>query len=821
VGFLDHRTLIGLGSSRGREALRQALGSRIESTDDPRTRVDDVLALEPGGLVIRVTETGTVRDGGIADERQRIQLWTFGADGLLAQCEWFDPDRRAEALARFHDFTAVVAPPAPASRAMIANDATAFGARVDAAVALRDSDAMGALIAASAQIIDHKTGTTFDREERIAGLRALLIGAREPVSRHEPLAALGSSLALLRRTLAASGFGGEAPSPAAYRIEELCVVEADRQARCVWADLFAVDRLGDAIVRLYERHAEMLAEGPARTRAAAIARSVAIALGPPDPDLLRPALALDVRYTDHRALGWGTAHGVVAFVRALSTLRDALPEAEAHTIEVLALRADALLVRRTVAGELNAGGDRYRRRPIVLWVFGANGRVTHWEQFDGEQREQAHARFGELEAPPARETLLESAASRSSDQFDRAWAAHDWPALAALHAAGFHYSDRRKGIRLEQDRETFLASARPLFDGRAAPASREVLATRGDRLALIALRFAAAAGATAPAERLLAIEVNARGERIAVVRFDPGDRNAGHTELDARYAAGEATAHPAMWAALWDVRRAFAAHDWDRLASLVSADFVAEDHRLLGWGTARSAEEYAAAVRPVTELRPDVSLRLDHLVLAQRTALFVASWIGGEGAASFEIPVVIVFRANTDGRIDRVHHYNVEQIAEARACFAKLGAEPPRDPLVALVEPNAATAAMDRVLAAFESGNWAALRAQCAPEMMSDDRRRHVQWAVDLDQWIADWRDARAQGMRVERRALATEGDRVALEGVMWSGSGERAHIADSGRFEIEYLWLIEVDERGRIGSCITFDLQDEPAARSEAQRRA
>jgi hypothetical protein len=167
--------------------------------------------------------------------------------------------------------------------------------------------------------------------------------------------------------------------------------------------------------------------------------------------------------------------------------------------------------------------------------------------------------------------------------------------------------------------------------------------------------------------------VDERGDRRALVRFDVADRSAAHAELDARYAAGEARRHPAMWAALWDVRRAFAAHDWDRLARLVAADLVAEDHRPLGWGVVRSAEGYAAAVRPLTELRSDVTLRLDHLVLRDRTALFVACWTGA-GTQAFEIPVVIVFRARRR-RIDRVHHYSLDQIDAARSRLEELKGE--------------------------------------------------------------------------------------------------------------------------------------------------
>ena len=168
---------------------------------------------------------------------------------------------------------------------------------------------------------------------------------------------------------------------------------------------------------------------------------------------------------------------------------------------------------------------------------------------------------------------------------------------------------------------------RPLFEMQASRSSQEVLATRGERLVLIVLRFAGADGDIGPSETesLMVIEVDERGDRIALVRFDAGDRDAAHAELDARYAAGEATRHPAMRAALWDVRRALAAHDWDRLTRLVAADLVAEDHRLLGWGIARSAERYAAAIRPLTELQSDVALRLDHLQLRDRAALFVAA----------------------------------------------------------------------------------------------------------------------------------------------------------------------------------------------------
>jgi hypothetical protein len=103
-----------------------------------------------------------------------------------------------------------------ASLTVPANAAVALGARIDATVTRRDVAALDAVIAM--EMLDHRTGETSGREERLARLRSLLAAARNPVSRHEPLAALGDSLALARRILSASGFEGESSDTGAYRV---------------------------------------------------------------------------------------------------------------------------------------------------------------------------------------------------------------------------------------------------------------------------------------------------------------------------------------------------------------------------------------------------------------------------------------------------------------------------------------------------------------------------------------------------------------------------------------------------------------------------
>ena len=163
------------------------------------------------------------------------------------------------------------------------NAATANTARLDAAIAARDADALPPLVAESVEVVDHTTGgATYDGQGLLAHWRALL-RARDPTYRHEPLATLGDSLALNRMSMSASGIARGKFDVGPYEHEVVLLIEVDAHGRRpVRTEAFAADRLSDAVARLYERYAELLPDGPARVRAAATARSVATMLGPPD-----------------------------------------------------------------------------------------------------------------------------------------------------------------------------------------------------------------------------------------------------------------------------------------------------------------------------------------------------------------------------------------------------------------------------------------------------------------------------------------------------------------------------------------------------------
>jgi ketosteroid isomerase-like protein len=69
-------------------------------------------------------------------------------------------------------------------------------------------------------------------------------------------------------------------------------------------------------------------------------------------------------------------------------------------------------------------------------------------------------------------------------------------------------------------------------------------------------------------------------------------------------------------------------------------------------------------------------------------------------------------------------------------------------------------------------------------------------------------------GLHYERSLVATAGDRVCLERVLWTGGPAE------GRVEIEYLYLAEVDADGRLVAGVMFDLDDQRAAQREALAR-
>lgn len=352
-------------------------------------------------------------------------------------------------------------------------------------IAARDADALSGLLADDFEAVSHPNGAVYGREGPLLAWRSAL-AAHDTAFAFEPLGALGDSLALCRQHWSWAGLADGTLDVGAVAYEILILVEVNARGQARRGEAFAADRLGDAVVRLYERYAELLPEGPERARAAATARAAAALGGPIDLARFAAAFAPAIEFSDHWTIGLPPVRGAPALLTVLGSLLETAPDAANRIDDVLALRSDAFLVRLTNHGTLRVGGGAYERPSLMLWTFGGDGLVTRSEQFDVGREEQALARFDALTAArprlPVRRRVQSNAATKSAAALAAAIAARDLDAAAALFTADMHTVHHPTG--LVYDREGGLASLRPLLEAPDARWEIEPIAALGDSLAL-------------------------------------------------------------------------------------------------------------------------------------------------------------------------------------------------------------------------------------------------------------------------------------------------------------------------------------------------
>jgi ketosteroid isomerase-like protein len=534
-----------------------------------------------------------------------------------------------------------------------------------------------------------------------------------------------------------------------------------------------------------------------------------------DWDGLAVLFAPDFVLNDHRVFGWEPLRGPAMSVRGLRGLVELAPDVR---LAVQHLTAGARGFLSVLAWQGTCDGGAFGAPIVMVGELDGAGRLRRLDQYDPAGLEAARRRYAELSGPEGATPLRVTAATRAAARLHDAWESRGRADFATLFAPGFRLSNRRRFIKMEWDRDQAIEAARVSFEMGSSHHEYQVLATRGDRLLLGRVRWQGSDDLVGPTQVdwFEVLETDERGSIVALVVLDGEDVDAAYAELDDRYAAGDAAphAHTTLAAAF---RRAFAERDWEALAALLSPDVVVADHRLLGWEPLRGPAAYVGALRSLVELAPDVRLRIDHVVATSaRRVLYAPAWVGTRDGGAFEEPSLIVAEIDEQGRFRRFDQFDPSQLDEARNRYASDPEPRPSDPLAALVSPNAASAAMDRVQVAFEARDWASLRSLCADRAVVEDRRRHSQLGGDVEWWLADLQviAREAPDARYRRQLVGTAGDRVALERVLWTGGPPEA------RFEIEYLWLSEVDERGAIVTMAAIDLEDAPAVAREVQRR-
>lgn len=832
---VDHRHLSSW-SLRGADAYLAHLRALRDVADDVDFRQLDLIALSPGAQLVRVLHTGTDRAGGGTYERPFLRLFVADADGRIARAEWFDDDREAEALARFDELAAGKAPPRAVRCRVTPNAATGNVQRFGAAAAAHDLDALADLLCEDVEAVHHGTGLTYGRKGFLTTWRSMF-RAEKMTRRQEIIASLGDALALGHHTIWIEGLS-EAHLAAVGPVEvsEVVIFEVDERGRARRVDMFPVEKLGDALVRLYERHAELLPEGPERERAAATARTVAVWNGSIDVDRVAATTAPSMECVDHRSLNLWTARGAEEFFAQWRGQLD-LATGSVRYDDVLAAAPHALLVHQTFFGTDRATEGFFDHPLIALIAFGADGLLTRVELWEADRDAEALARFAALRARPGEADgggtdsvadWVENAAARADRELFERFNARDWTGVETLAAPELVFDERRRMLHNTCGRDVWLEQFRVLYDVPASRFSTTLLGTCGERLSLSLHRFAGEVpGGGGPVEmddHLVVHEVDGEGRFVAIVLFDLDDEDAAWSEIYARFRAGEgAPLDPGQFPLF---EQAVNARDWAAAGATLGPTFVAHDHRrITGIGTTRGREAWLQNnLRGWFEIAPDLTFRFRHTRWCERGNLWQLSLEDTREDGRFEIAFLGVTELDAQGLAQRIDIYDLDRIDDARARFAELargGDAPARfaevTPVVAVPErfANAATMALKRLYPSFAAQDWDAVRAACSSRFTWQDRRPIVGMSGDVELMIASARERMALGGRHERREIiGTAGERVAISRILWAGGPA------GGRFEVEFFAVHEIDADGLWSAMLFFEPDDLRAAQREAWAR-
>jgi class 3 adenylate cyclase/tetratricopeptide (TPR) repeat protein len=800
--FIDHRSL-GMGSLAGGDSLLRWLGSLRETADDLSMRVDDVLGLRADALLVDTVSTGTLRIGGGAFERRNVQLYVVGERGRLMRIEWFDPDQVEIALARFE---ALAAESIESGEPRFANAATRAIERMACAWQERDWPSVAALAAPGFRLDDRRplVGVSLTGRDFLVNLRNMfdMSGSRWL---NDATATRGDSLALLHSRLI-----GEARGGGPVESEHLSLVEVDARGQYVSLVLFGVEDLDAAHAELDRRYAA--GEGAPHAALLPGLRAATQAIGAVGTDGIRPFLPEDLIVSSHRRLVSAdkilTRDEYVASFGRSGELGEVATQVRIAHIPRLSQSAGVII---TSARGTFAGSEFERDMILVFALDGGQPRSI--DEYDVDQFDAALARYQELAAESPR-SRFSNAASRAMEQFERAWRERDWEAVAATFVSTHSMDDRRRLMRVQISGEAFLANERLLFEETASQWRSELLATRGERLALLRMRFIAEAGGSGPmaVEMVDLVEVDSTGRRAELVAFDLDSLDAAYAELDLRYTAGEGAPWAELIAHQHELTRAAGSADRAALARLLPDDFTVVNHqRFGGTGERRNKDEYVANIRALDDLGVRGELRLDHLPRISATAAVAATtWCGTREGGEFETSQCVV--CAHDGR--QFHSWEIfdpDQLDAALARYGELTSESPASHFA-----NAASRTMARFERAWRERDWDGVVATFVPTHQMDDRRRLMRVQISGEEFLANERllfDETASQWRGE--LLATRGQRLALLRMRFT-----AEVDGSGPMAVEMLDLVEVDAGGRRAALVVFDLDSLDEAYAELDLR-
>ncbi|HYZ68086.1 MAG TPA: BTAD domain-containing putative transcriptional regulator [Mycobacterium sp.] len=477
-----------------------------------------------------------------------------------------------------------------------------------------------------------------------------------------------------------------------------------------------------------------------------------------------------------------------------------------HRMTVIAVRGEQLALARLEVATADVSPGAPRDESLQLLGLDSEGRMALLVFFDVEDIEAAIA---ELDAAHVRlenespRTPLVNAATRADDRLNALFTDRRWDEIGELFADHVRLEDRRRGLRNETEgRATAVAAVRAIADTGTKSLTSDVIAIRGERLALVRTLHQGRdtrhdAFAT---ETLVITEVDADGLMVATIAFEPNEFEAAIRELDARYLAGEAGAHTRTWSV---IAAGYAALNRHELPA-TTPDFVSIDHRR---GTAFAPGELIEYAR--AGLGGDQNIRTYVETVHRLSDLgTVFTHVGHETSKEgFDAEWRIAFLCTVQG--DMVNRCEMFDEADVDAAIAKF------DQLSQPVQrlENAATRVFGRFPAYFSTRDWDAIADVVAQDFFIDDRRRTVNAGIrdGRNAGIEDLQAAADVGLTdMTFEPIAIRGERLALTRLrMWLRDERPDAFGD-------VLQMIEIDADEKLAAIIVFDLDDIDAAFEE-----
>jgi hypothetical protein len=430
---------------------------------------------------------------------------------------------------------------------------------------------------------------------------------------------------------------------------------------------------------------------------------------------------------------------------------------------------------------------------VSLVECDADGLIVSETGFDADELESA---FAALEARHA-ELLAEvegNAAWRASLRLGDALSVRDWQAFTATLAPGFVQVEQQH--HLVRHGEDALSAYRVLLSLDEFSTRRTLVATRGDRLALMRVVTTLHDGVSGPAEfdAFTVCEVDDDG-LIVRIHTHLADESAAYALLDARHAQLLADAEGnAAWRAarhMWD---ALNRRDWHDFTAVLAADFVqVEEHHHLRLEGDDALSPFRVMFT-LDEFRGELTLvaaRGERLALVRSLVT-----IRDRHAGLSEVDTFTMYEVDDDGRVSRTVGFAPDERAaraalEARHAQLTIEARTPAG--------NRAWEVAVAVRDAFNRRDWEGFTALLHPDLTYVDHHHFLYQGGEAA--LGTYRVLFAlDEFHFDRTLLATRGDRLALfSDVVTFRDG------DAGPAEVEAFNLYEIDEQGLVTHIIAF----------------